>query len=154
MHVLGWQPYVGPDGKTAIGGRKARERVVLFYEEHVDPALRKILPIVDTISLYDDWIVARNSWSYGAEIKDGYSTLQGKLVRLDAAGAPELVGDKTIAGILASVQHDVSRFGGNFNPLFSYQDQTRSLEHCPHPEQGHASFPEDHRYFHASDEFD
>ncbi len=140
ISALAWQLGLDSRSRPLIDGNRFRERIARGYRDKIHRSLlgraRLEFPILDSAHIYN--ICSIHSCVYfedHVEVTGDPSTLYmgwvsrgGRFLRVNEMGKPELIGDRTIATLLAGIHWSL---GSRFNRFFSYADETNSTKLVP-----------------------
>ena len=133
LFLMGFQVGVDKRGRKRMNGKRLRKKIVAHYLDSVSKSELSGFPILGSAFIYNDCEVTSLYWQENDVFDFGYATFRGKFVRYTDDGEPELIGDKTIASLLAQIHVCLET---PFNQFFSYQDQENRVDIFPHKYQG------------------
>jgi len=135
LFLLAWQTSVDKSGRDRITGVQVREMIVNCYSTRLVKEEIEGLPLLRSAYVYNSYIVSQISVLKDKEISFGYRTHRGQSKRYTPSGKLQVVGDMTIADLLAYIQHHLDV---PFNRFYSYVDQASSVpEDGEHPHFGY-----------------
>jgi hypothetical protein len=128
LHCFCWNS--GRSARSKHTGQVLRELVAGFYRERVSLDQFGALPLLYSLSVYNDWEISEIQGLSGAEgnyiNQVGWYSRRGRFVRVDERGELYLDRDRTIASLLAHLQWITSQ--DKFNRFFAYPDEVKGAK--------------------------
>jgi hypothetical protein len=121
LFVLAWQVGVAPDGTPKIDRTRLRERIADKYTHEVKPSTAlEAFPYLNAAFIYNDCEVHSTINFDGDQMILGFWSKGGKLHVFDGNQKSKVVGDATIANLLAGVHASLNT---PFNRFISYKGE-------------------------------
>lgn len=136
LHCFCWSS--GRSSRSKDTGRSLRELVGSFYGEHVTLAEFGALPLLYSLSVYNEWEISEVQGLGGDEKhrtnQVGWYSRRGRFVRVDDRGELYLDRDRTVASLLAHLQWVTAQ--DRFNRFFAYPDEVKGAKEHDLEESG------------------
>lgn len=136
LHCFCWSS--GRSQRSKNTGQTLRDLVASFYSERIKLEEFGALPLLYSLSVYNEWEISEVQGLGGDEEhrtnQAGWYSRRGRFVRVDEKGQLYLDRDRTVASLLAHLQWITAQ--DRFNRFFAYADEVKGARDLDVEESG------------------